>query len=422
MNRAFLVSAFAFAFVLAGLMAEESRLLLLALPLVVYLLVGLWKAPDELNLTVTRAMSTWRIALGESMQVTLSITNHGPDLEEVIVTDLLPPGLQVTQGTHRQLLRLPAGQTHTWTYHLSGKRGYYMLHQVDVTAREHFGLLSVSKTLNTDGQLFVVPPVLRLRRIAIRPRRTRIFAGSIPANQGGPGLDFFDVRDYQSGDSSRSINWRLAARHDGLFTNQFEQERVVDVGIILDGRRSANQVGEHSIFEYSVMAAAALSNAFLSAGNRVGMLFYGKRIQWTMPGYGKIQGEKILNNLSGLEPGDTYTAAELKISPKRFPFHSQLVFISPMMTEDFNVIADLRSRGYAVMILSPDPIAFEAAQEEVTESLALALRIVRLQRQIFQNRLRGLGVHIVNWDVSLPFEQVARHELERRQAPLRGGR
>jgi len=422
MNRAFLVSAFAFAFVLAGLMAEEAHLLLLALPLVLYLVVGLWKAPDKLNLTVTRAMSTWRIALGESMQVTLSITNHGQNLEEVIVTDLLPPGLQVTQGSHRQLLSLPAGQTHTWTYHLSGKRGYYMLHQVDISARDHFGLVSVSQTLNTDGQLFIVPPVLRLRRISIRPRRTRIFAGSIPANQGGPGIDFFDVRDYQSGDSSRSINWRLAARHNALFSNQFEQERVVDVGIILDGRHSANQIGEHSIFEYSVMAAAALSNAFLSAGNRVGLLFYGKRIQWTMPGYGKIQGEKILNNLSGLELGDTNTASELKISHKRFPFRSQLVFISPMMTEDFNTIADLRSRGYAVMLLSPDPIAFEAAQEEVSESLALALRIVYLQRKIFQNRLRALGVHIVNWDVSQPFEQVARHELERRQAPMRGGR
>jgi uncharacterized protein (DUF58 family) len=311
---------------------------------------------------------------------------------------------------------LRTGQTESWTYTLGGKRGYYMLHKVAVTARDRLGLASVSQFFPTDGQLFVVPPVLRLRRISIRPRRTRIFSGSIPARQGGPGLEFFDVREYQPGDPSGGINWRLSARHDGLYSNQYEQERVVDVGIILDGRRSTNEVGDRSIFEYSIMAAAAISNAFLSAGNRVGMLFYGKRIRWTMPGYGKIQGERILHDLSGLEPSDSNAINELQIPYKRFPMRSQLVFISPLASDhDFDTLAELRAKGYAVLVVSPDPIAFEAREPDSSEDFALALRLIQLRRQMFLNRLRGIGVHVVNWDVSQPFEQVARRELERRQ-------
>ena len=128
--------------------------------------------------------------------------------------------------------------------------------------------------LPTDGQLFILPPVLRLRRVAIQPRRTRIFSGTIPARQGGSGVEFFDVREYQQGDSPRWINWRATARHpQNVFSNEFEQERAADVGLILDGRHRTNDFGDRSIFENSVLATAALADTFLNAGNRVGLLF-----------------------------------------------------------------------------------------------------------------------------------------------------
>ena len=422
MSRAFLASVLAFGLVIAGLALGESRLLLLGLPVVVYIFSSLWNAPAELNVTVERAMSAGRIALGETVQVTLLVTNHGPDLEEVLVEDLLPARLEVVEGAPQHLLSIAAGASVTWTYALTGKRGYYMLHEVRVTAREFFGLASTSCVLATDGQLFVVPPVLRLRHISIRPRRTRIFSGSIPARQGGPGVDFFDVREYQSGDSPRSINWRMTARHQReIYSNQYEQERVVDVGIILDGRRRANEFGERSIFEYSVMAAAALADTFLSAGNRVGMLFYGKQIHWTMPGYGKLQGEKILHNLSRLEPGDSNGFNELYIPRHVFPSRSQLVFVSPLIPDDFRIIAELRSKGYAVLVVSPDPVAFEIGDEPVFENLALAQRMAHIKRQLFLQRLRGIGVQVVTWDVSQAFEQVARRELERRHVFTQAG-
>ena len=44
----------------------------------------------------------------------------------------------------------------------------------------------------------------------------------------------------------------------------------------------------------AVNAAASLADAFLTAGNRVGLLIYGLYINWTNPGYGKRQRENIL--------------------------------------------------------------------------------------------------------------------------------
>ncbi len=422
MSRSFFLSLLTFLFILAGLAVGEARLLALALPPVVFLFAALWRAPGEPRLTVQRALSAERVFSGEDVQVTLTVKNEGVELDEVLLEDVLPDRLEVVDGSHRRLVRLAGGGSVTWTYTLRGKRGYFMLHEVRATVREPLGLSTVSRVLATDGQLFIVPPVLRLRRVSIRPRRTRIFSGTIPARQGGPGVEFFDVREYQTGDSPRAINWHLTARHpQAIYANQYEQERVVDVGIILDGRRRTTEFGERSIFEHSVMATAALVDAFLSAGNRVGLLFYGKQIHWTMPGYGKLQGEKILHSLSRLEPGDSLVFNELYIPRRLFPARSQLVLVSPLTPEDFHALADLRSKGYAVLVVSPDRVSFEASGLPLSESVCLAQRIVRMKQQLFLRRLRGIGIQVVNWDVSQPFEQVARRELERRPNIPRGG-
>ena len=99
-----------------------------------------------------------------------------------------------------------------------------------------------------------------------------MYAGTIPARVGGTGTEFFGVREYQFGDSPRTINWRVSARHaENLYSNEYQQERVADVGIVLDARASTNLFhANKSIFEHKVTAAAALSDAVPVAGKSRG--------------------------------------------------------------------------------------------------------------------------------------------------------
>ncbi len=76
-------------------------------------------------------------------------------------------------------------------------------------------------------------------------------------------------------------NWWLSARHQQeVYTNVFEQERIADVGLVLDAReRSSVTPNGESLFEYSVQVTAALAEAFLNDGNRVGLLVYGRGLE-----------------------------------------------------------------------------------------------------------------------------------------------
>jgi len=421
MNRSYPLALLAFLLILLGLLTLQAGIAALALPLLVYLLAGFWRAPETVELQATRAMSAERILTGDEVGVTLTVTNRGAALEEVWVEDQLPAGLEVADGQARHVCALAAGASASWSYRLRGKRGYFGLKHVRIRVLDSLGLVRLESSLDTDGQLFILPPVLRLGRVAIQPRRTRVFSGSIPARQGGSGVEFFDVRDYQQGDSPRWINWRITARQQqAVFTNQFEQERAADVGLILDGRHRTNDFGECSLFEHSILAIAALSDSFLNSGNRVGLLFYGKQVHWTLPGYGRIQSERILHDLSRLEAGDSLNFNELYIPRHVFPSHSQLVLVSPLVSDDFETLAALRARGYPLLVISPDPVAFEMAALPETSIFRQAHRIVRMQRLLLLQRLRGTGIQVVDWDVSVPFEQVARRELDRRQVRSRG--
>jgi uncharacterized protein (DUF58 family) len=169
------------------------------------------------------------------------------------------------------------------------------------------------------------------------------------------------------------------------------------------------------------MAAAAMADTFLNAGNRVGLLFYGRQVTWTAPGYGKIQSERILHELSKITPGDTLNFNELYVPRHLFPSRSQLVVFSPLVQEDFDILTALRLRGYHLLVISPDPVAFESAGMARTPVNEQASRIVHIQRALLLRRLRGSGIHVVNWDTSQPFEKIAKRELEQRLVLPRGG-
>jgi uncharacterized protein (DUF58 family) len=73
----------------------------------------------------------------------------------------------------------------------------------------------------------------------------------------------------------------------------------------------------------------------------------------------------------------------------------------------------LRARGYQLLVISPDPVAFEARLLESYPSVNLAARIARLERVLLLRKLRQAGIQIVDWRVDQPFDQVVHASLGR---------
>ena len=416
MSRAWFLGSLILLLLLAGLVALRGALVALTIPLLLYLLYGLWFGPGDIKLEAQRELGAERVAPQEPVKVVVTIANRGGNLEELALEDVFSPALSVLDGSNRHLISLPKNKSFTFEYTLSGPRGGFPLETIYAEASDHLGVVSMAQEIHTFGQLFVFPTVARLKQIPIRPRRTRVYAGTIPARVGGTGVEFFGVRDYQEGDSPRHINWHVSARSaENLYSNEFQQERVADVGIVLDGRERSNLfVGGHSLFEHSVLAAASIADAFLFQGNRVGLLVYSQYLEWTWPGYGKLQRERILHALSHAAPGASQIFEGLQYLPTRmFPPESQIVLVSPLVEDDYSALIQLRARGYQVLVVSPDPVAFEENCLPRQPEVQLAARVVHMERGLMLKRIQRAGIQVMDWNVTQPFDQAARRVFAR---------
>jgi uncharacterized protein (DUF58 family) len=71
MNRTFLTALLAILLLLAGLVTFQAPVIGLALPVLIYLLVGLWRGPADIDLVAERSLSAERALTGDEITVTL---------------------------------------------------------------------------------------------------------------------------------------------------------------------------------------------------------------------------------------------------------------------------------------------------------------------------------------------------------------
>lgn len=412
MSRAGWLLLLAGGLVWAGLASLQAQVLVLAVPVLTYLALAAWRAPAHPHLSLTRHLSEEWTPEGGVTRATLTVVNNGPTLERVWLMEPTPVGLTAT-GRTQLLTFLPAGGRVVLTYTLTGRRGVYTLPPTQVGVSETLGLFQRLNYGEAETTLVIAPEMAPMRSLPLHPRRTLGFSGPLPARQSGSGAVFFGVRPYAPGDPLRRINWRATARHeDTPFTTTFEQERIAEVGLIVDARlRQVLVVQGRSLLEHSVRAAAALAEVLLRDGHRVGLLLYGQGA-WIAPGYGRSQRGRVLRALAGAQPANIPAFDNLKYLPiQLFPPGSQLLFISPLLAEDEVMLLRLRAYGYNLLVVSPDPVRYEAAGLPDEPLPRLATRLARLERQLIVQRLRQGGVAVVDWEVTTALDEAVQATL-----------
>jgi uncharacterized protein (DUF58 family) len=417
-ERAFLLGL-AFALVLLGLGTLRGEIAALALPLLAYLGVAAWgwQRAAGVNLRAERRLEQEHVRPAQAVGSDVTLVNGGAAELEVNVRLPLAPGVLQSEGPSAGHALLGAGEAVTLTGKLRARRGEYVFPDVQVEVMEPLGLFTQGQALPAPARLEAEPAGEVMRPFSLRPPQTRGFAGPVPARQGGRGTDFFIVREYQAGDPLRQVNWKVSSRATrALYTNVYEQQRIADVGIILDAREPADlrSAAGASLFEHAVRAAATLAPPILRAGNRLGLLIYGPGMESVFPGYGRRQLRRVLRALTQAGSGHNFALESLAHLPVQFfPAGSQIILISPLLPEDPPLVARLAAIGYGVLLVSPNPLAFELGEASGTAP-DLAVRLARAERRFALQRLQRAGVRVLDWDVRQPLAPLVVRSLRMR--------
>jgi uncharacterized protein (DUF58 family) len=407
----------------AGVLTRHVQVLTLAIPVLAYAacLVVARRGLPVPQLDLVRSPSSLRVREGTDVEVELLITNSGSRLPLIAARDDLPDEEMLSSGRPGYLGPLAPDETARIHYGLRPQRGLHMQDSVRIVSWARGGLAFQEHDLQCSTLLSAVPEAQRLPNLAITPRRTHAFAGSVLAEVPGPGIDYFGCRAYAPGDDIRRINWRAVARTDRLIINEYEQERMADVVIILDIRSQAHiQVGDRGTFEPTCRAAASFADHFLRQGNRVGLLLYGLTVDWVEPAAGRFHLERILASIAAARPGKSFAFEDLALLPMTvFPSGSQLVLISRLVREDDHLIPiRLAARGYSVIVLYPEASQLEAANQPKDDALRLAMRFRELQVRTMFRSMLSHGVRVIPWDLDVSLATAL--DAARFQRPPRG--
>ncbi len=117
----------------------------------------------------------------------------------------------------------------------------------------------------------------------------------------GNGVDFADLREYEYGDDVRHIDWNVTARMDTPYLREFLEDREITAWFLLDLSPSVDfGTVESERLKRTVLVdvVTTLARVLTRHGNRVGAVFYGGRVERTIPARGgRVQVLRLINDL-----------------------------------------------------------------------------------------------------------------------------
>jgi uncharacterized protein (DUF58 family) len=363
--------------------------LLLRSPVPLFLAVPLLLAPVAAGLYLPAEGARARIAWEER--------GAGP---EVTVRGFLevPPDVQPEALSARFVRPEPLEEVrpvsfrfaaHRQRFRLSWRAPYPCIAEVtppEVTWRDPLGL--VEATLPVTGSPLPIerfpPEIRRIHRLQVE--RTTPLPGEVRSRAVGGAGEFFAIRPFVNGDTSRQINWRATARAGRLLANDYQLERTGDLLIVLDLRPTAlGPERDRTLLSVMRAAAVGLTRAFLDQKNRVGLALYGEFLTAIPLGSGRRQRERILRTLrSASIAAEGGPEERLAVSLRRYFSPGVLtLLLSPLATEDsLALLPHLRRRGYSTVVLSPSTIPLlTPAGAKLAPADRLAIRLLRLVRR-----------------------------------------
>jgi hypothetical protein len=81
--------------------------------------------------------------------------------------------------------------------------------------------------------------------------------------------------------------------------------------------------------------------------------------------------------------------------------------------DDLNPLIQLRAQGYEVMVISPNPVKFELAYLPANQTIQLAGRVIHMERTLLLQRMGRAGIHVLDWEVTEPFDLFVKRRLSR---------
>lgn len=201
-----------------------------------------------------------------------------------------------------------------------------------------------------------------IRRIQIRTQRL-VSTGLIGAYRSafkGQGREFLDVREFESGDDIKHIDWNVTARMNQPFVKKFQEERALTVMLVVDVSASAKFGSrDRAKSEFIAEVAGLLAFSAIDNHDRIGLLIFSGDVEkYLPPAKGRRHALRVIRELlatEGRQPG-TDLGHALSFLGKIQKKSAVCFIISDFLTSDYEHQLKVAAKRYdciAIRVLDP---------------------------------------------------------------------
>lgn len=237
---------------------------------------GRWILPRIFSKVRIKREFVDRAFHGETITVRLVCQNMSRlPMPWIEFSESIPPALRSGDAMQR-VIYLSGRQKREFTYKIqAGRRGYYRIGPLRLNAGDLFGLIEGQSGQVKEDFMTVYPRIISLSSLGLPSRlpfgtvaaKQRLFED--PARPRG-------IRQYQSGDSQRHINWKVSAHTDSLLIKRFEPAISLEAAILLNLHSADYERRDwRYLSEWAITTAASVATYLVNQRQPVGLISNG---------------------------------------------------------------------------------------------------------------------------------------------------
>lgn len=279
----------------------------------------------------------------------------------------------------------------------------------------------------------------KIRRIEIRTNRMaqNLLAGAYHSVFKGRGMDFEEVREYQSGDDIRTIDWNVTARTGVPHIKKYREERELSIVILVDVSAS-DQLGSGEQNKKELAAEVASVFAFSACRNsdKVGLLLYTDQVEsFLPPRKGRSHVFRLIREILFFRPAQKGTRLKAALDYLNLVMtRPAVVFvISDFLDEGYEKALRITNQRHDVIAVTvfdrrevelPDVGVIALEDSETGESLEVNTSDKKLreefnrralaQRAERRRALERTGLDIIDLETGKPFQLALKSFFDRR--------
>jgi uncharacterized protein (DUF58 family) len=253
---------------------------------------------NRVILNATRRTSSV-FSLGSENNVLLEIDNKYNYPVTVKVIDEIP--FQFQERNFQYELKFTQPETQKINYHLRPVlRGEYRFGKIHIYIRSVIGLVERRISHNSEKLVKVYPSIAEMKNMELLafPEISH-FTGVKKIRRLGHSYEFEQIKNYETGDDIRSINWKATGRRGNLMVNHYEDEKAQQVYCIIDKSRAMKMPFNNlSLLDYAINSSLAISKIALHKHDKAGLITFSDRLETRLSADGNpAQMKRILEVL-----------------------------------------------------------------------------------------------------------------------------